>query len=207
MQHTNLTTIQVAFSEIDRSNPSSLISTQDVKKWFDERVSNIDITGEEQEIINFYLNFEQGILWEDDDLIVYNKPPGISSHFNSRKLPIGLLETAKYYYLTRRHVPIALLDINLAHRIDKETSGIIVLAKNQFSLSGIRKQFADKETSSIEKVYMAIVDGEYKPQKDHVIELPLISDGNGGLRVATIQRIHGRAAAKVNHGAIKPVHT
>ncbi len=78
------------------------------------------------------------IIYEDDDLFIYNKPPGISSED---------LESLCKNYNSK---------ISLAHRLDKDTSGIIVFAKNSKALEALFLQFRKRE---IKKEYLAVVDG------------------------------------------------
>ncbi|NTV29852.1 MAG: RluA family pseudouridine synthase [Candidatus Omnitrophica bacterium] len=97
------------------------------------------------------------ILWEDDDLIAVNKPSGMSVHPAAGNYG-GTLANALVHRLQGD-----LSDINgekrpgIVHRLDKETSGIILVAKTNFAHARLAKQF---EEHTLEKKYIALVEGE-----------------------------------------------
>jgi len=104
------------------------------------------------------------ILFEDDDLIVINKHAGIAVHegkgiLKSHSL-LGMLEAA---YRPRGLIP------RLVHRIDKDTSGLLVAAKNESIADELEKRF---EEGQIEKEYLALVVGHPHP-KEGRIDFPL----------------------------------
>lgn len=95
------------------------------------------------------------IVWEDADVIALNKPVGISVHPAAGNYS-GTLVNALVYHFDE------LSDINggkrpgIVHRLDKETSGIILVARNNFAHARLAAQF---EEHSIEKKYVALVEG------------------------------------------------
>ena len=98
------------------------------------------------------------ILFEDDDLIVINKPGGLVVHPGAGHREHTLVNALLY------HSP-ALSGIGgkerpgIVHRLDKETSGCIVVAKNDKAHRGLSEQFAAR---SVEKIYLALVAGRLK---------------------------------------------
>jgi 23S rRNA pseudouridine1911/1915/1917 synthase len=93
------------------------------------------------------------VIYEDSDLIVVDKPPGMLVHPSHREKR-GTLLNALVHYLNRasgRHVRPGLV-----HRLDKETSGLIVAAKNAQAHRVLSRHFMKKR---IEKRYLAIVEG------------------------------------------------
>lgn len=96
------------------------------------------------------------ILYEDDDLLVVNKPAGLVVHPGAGN-PTGTLVNALL-----AHCPDSLSGIGgvkrpgIVHRIDKDTSGILVVAKNDFTHTRLSEQFA---RHSIERIYEAFVWG------------------------------------------------
>jgi len=97
------------------------------------------------------------IIYEDEAIIVLDKPAGIVVHPACGNYSGTLVNALLYHFpgLASREFP----DINrvgLVHRLDKETSGVMVVAKNSASLSRLAKQFEDKK---VEKVYIALVFG------------------------------------------------
>jgi len=98
------------------------------------------------------------IIYEDEAVIVLNKPAGIVVHPACGNYSGTLVNALLYHFpnLTRGKFP----DINrvgLVHRLDKDTSGVMVVAKNNTSLSRLAKQF---ENRKVEKVYLALVFGK-----------------------------------------------
>ncbi len=104
------------------------------------------------------------ILFEDDDILVLNKQAGITVHEGKRVLKqrslLGMLETT---YRPKGIIP------KLVHRIDKETSGLLVVAKRDAVAEQLEKKFAGAE---VEKEYLALVLGRLHP-KEGQIDFPL----------------------------------
>ncbi|MCI4669664.1 MAG: RluA family pseudouridine synthase [Bacteroidia bacterium] len=99
------------------------------------------------------------IRYEDDELIVLHKPPGMVCHpsigHHSGTLVHGLL-----WHI--QHLPSAKGDIDevrpgLVHRLDRDTSGIMVVAKSEYAMSHLAKQFFDRSTG---RTYQAVVWGD-----------------------------------------------
>ncbi len=106
------------------------------------------------------------ILYEDADLIVVEKPPGMAVH------PAPGNETGTLVNALLHHCGDSLSGIGgvarpgIVHRIDKETSGVLVAAKSDAAHQGLSKLFA---THDIERVYVALVRGAPHPAKDTII--------------------------------------
>jgi 23S rRNA pseudouridine955/2504/2580 synthase len=103
-------------------------------------------------------DFVSLILFEDENYIVVNKPPFISS-LDDRQEPLNLLKLARAY---NAHV-------QLCHRLDKETSGTLILAKNPESYRSMAIHF---EKRRVKKIYHAVVDGIHDLQ-DVRVEAPI----------------------------------
>lgn len=104
------------------------------------------------------VNFDYTVLYEDDALFVVDKPPNLPVHPSGRfffhTLLIHLKTQFRAAALTK---PLESDELfYLAHRIDKETSGILVLTKDAESCANVVAQFAERKT---EKTYLAIVKG------------------------------------------------
>ncbi len=91
------------------------------------------------------IKFRDLVIWEDEDYWVINKPPFIST-LEDRALAINILS------LAREENPAA----QVCHRLDKETSGALIIAKNPKAYRNMSMQF---EARKIEKVYHAVADG------------------------------------------------
>tara|TARA_Y100001970_G_C14064342_1_gene765868 strand:- start:130 stop:1107 length:978 start_codon:yes stop_codon:yes gene_type:complete len=106
-------------------------------------------------------NFKLEIIYEDDDLIIINKPAGISMHPG----PGNYDNTVVNALMNNDKIKLSSIGDKLRpgiiHRIDKDTSGLVVIAKNNLSHENISKQFSDH---SIDRVYNALVWGKLRPQ-------------------------------------------
>ena len=107
-------------------------------------------------------NIPINILYEDDDIIVVNKEAGMVVHPGHGNYT-GTLVNALTYHL--QDLPLfqsGEIRPGLVHRIDKDTSGILVIAKNDISLNKLAKQFFDRITR---RKYLAIVWGNLKNEE------------------------------------------
>jgi len=101
------------------------------------------------------------VLLEDDCLIALNKPCGVAVHGGSG-VSFGVIEQL------RQDRPQANL-LELVHRLDRETSGILLVAKKRSALKHLQDQFRERETG---KTYLALVQGDW-PARLKVVDLPL----------------------------------
>ena len=106
-------------------------------------------------------NFKLDIIYEDDDIIIINKPAGISMHPG----PGNYDNTIVNALMNNDKIKLSSIGDELRpgiiHRIDKETSGLVVIAKNNLSHEIISKQFSEH---TIDRVYNALVWGKLRPQ-------------------------------------------
>ncbi|QCO70902.1 23S rRNA pseudouridine(955/2504/2580) synthase RluC [Buchnera aphidicola] len=98
--------------------------------------------------LNHAKNLLNSILYEDNHLLIINKPSGIAVHGGSG-LSFGVIE----YFRKLRPLDKFL---ELVHRIDRETSGVLILAKKRTSLASLHEQLREKK---IKKEYIALVHG------------------------------------------------
>ncbi len=101
------------------------------------------------------------VLYEDKRLIVINKPSGVAVHGGSG-VSHGVIELL-------RHARPELKDLSLVHRIDRETSGCLVMAKRRSALRELHARFRE---GRVEKNYMALVVGDWQ-FGDRLIDAPL----------------------------------
>ncbi len=106
-------------------------------------------------------NIPIDIIFQNSDFIVINKPPGMVVHAGAG-VKSGTLVNALLYHCRDLSGIGGKLRPGIVHRLDKDTSGVIVAAKNDFSHSCIAGQFKDRTVS---KEYMAIVRGVIKEDK------------------------------------------
>ncbi len=137
------------------------------------------------------------VLFEDEHLLVIDKPAGVAVHGGSG-VSFGVIEQL------RRARPQAKF-LELVHRLDKETSGVLVLAKRRSALTHLQDQFRSRETG---KTYAALVWGDW-PEKLKVIDVALhkFVDTDGERRVRQVTTSHDPAfeAAKRSITLVKVV--
>lgn len=107
-------------------------------------------------------NIPLNIIYEDDDVIVVNKDPGMVVHPAYGNYTGTLVNALMYHF---RDIPMfqsGELRPGLVHRIDKNTSGILVVAKNELALNKLSKQFYDRTTG---RKYIALVWGTPDPSE------------------------------------------
>ena len=121
-------------------------------------------------------NIPLDIRYEDDDLIIVNKPAGMVVHPGHGNYS-GTLVNALTYHL--KDLPLFRdgdMRAGLVHRIDKNTSGILVVAKNERSHARLAKQFFDH---SIHRVYHALVWGKMEADEARLSEISAATCATG----------------------------
>jgi len=117
---------------------------------------------------------EQRLLFEDGDLLVINKPSGLPVHGGSQ-FAFGLIDILKARYPSNPHVA-------LAHRLDKETSGCLLVAKNRLTLQHLHELFKENQ---VEKYYHALTQGHWQqPQRQVEYALNRNKSGHGKMQVS-----------------------
>lgn len=107
------------------------------------------------------------ILFEDDDFLVVDKPSGMAVHGGSG-LPWGLIDAVRQIRPDQF--------IELAHRIDRETSGCLILARNGQALKSLSEQFRQ---GKVVKHYLCLLSGKLK-QRSLTVEAPIAAGQKGG---------------------------
>jgi 23S rRNA pseudouridine1911/1915/1917 synthase len=130
------------------------------------------------------------ILYEDADLLVVNKPAGMTVHAGAGR-SAGTLVNA----LLGRGQPLSMgsdtLRPGIVHRLDRETSGALVVAKNDFVHARLAAAFQQRKVS---KTYIALVEGKLSRESGS-IELPIARDPKRRVRMIARQKFTGRARA------------
>ncbi len=104
---------------------------------------------------------EKAILLEDDDVIFINKPSGLAVH-GGTGVPFGLIEGF-------RQLRPELDFVELVHRLDKETSGIVMLAKNRPTLLALHAMMkTSRKNQGIDKQYQTLVKGHWQGGRKHI---------------------------------------
>ena len=102
------------------------------------------------------------IVYEDDDVVVVNKEPGMVVHPAYGNYSGTLVNALMWHFKDLPLFQTGELRPGLVHRIDKNTSGILVIAKNELSLNRLSKQFFDRTT---DRKYIALVWGKPEPSE------------------------------------------
>jgi 23S rRNA pseudouridine955/2504/2580 synthase len=124
------------------------------------------------------------VLMEDEHLLAIDKPAGVAVHGGSG-VSFGVIEQLRQSRPTAKY-------LELVHRLDKETSGVLLLAKKRSALVHLQDQFRERGT---QKIYSALVLGSW-PDKLKVIDLALHKDNDGAgernVRVVAADHPDGR---------------
>ncbi|WP_069660510.1 RluA family pseudouridine synthase [Arcticibacter eurypsychrophilus] len=97
------------------------------------------------------------IVYEDDDVLIINKPPGMVVHPGFNNYSGTLVNALVFHFKQLPQLPGNDGRPGLVHRIDKDTSGLLLISKNEFSMAFLAKQFFDH---SIARKYIAMVWGD-----------------------------------------------
>jgi 23S rRNA pseudouridine1911/1915/1917 synthase len=130
------------------------------------------------------------ILYEDDDMLVVNKAPGILVH-PARGNPHGTLVNAVAYYAESLSKGSDPFRPGVVHRLDRDTSGVIVFAKHDAAHARLARQW---ESRTVEKQYVAVVEGVPELDAD-VIDEPLGKDHHVREKYAVRRDGTGREAS------------
>lgn len=140
------------------------------------------------------------ILFEDDFVLAIDKPAGVAVHGGSG-VSFGVIEQLR---MARPEADF----LELVHRLDRETSGILLIAKRRMALKLLQEQFRERET---DKVYLALVSGQW-PANHRVIDKALhkylidggerrvkvvANDHPDGLRSVTLVKVRASVPASV----------
>ena len=156
---------------LSRSYVAKLIDAGNVLVNNEQKKPGYRLREHDDVAINFDVNelqqiedIELPIIYEDDNVLVVNKPAGVISH-----------SRGKYWYepsvasFVRQKTGQDGERAGIVHRLDRATSGVMVCAKNQETLSMLQKQFSQR---AVKKAYRAVVGGHLKhPQA--VIDMPI----------------------------------
>lgn len=126
---------------------------------------------------------------EEDRFVVFNKPSGVLIHPQNRDTEYSLVDELKYQFG---------LEANIAHRIDQETSGLVLCAKDKQSEKDLKALFENRE---IQKKYLALVHGEFK--EEMIIEESLLRREDESAIVRMVVKVH--PDGKASKTTIRPL--
>lgn len=122
------------------------------------------------------------ILYEDEHLIILNKPSGMSVHLGST-VRVGVIEAM-------RHLYPKLPNLELAHRLDAETSGCLILAKKKKVLRELHELLRE---GKVTKIYQALTAGQWK-RDELKVDVSLHKDYQDGGKHVVVVRRDGKSA-------------
>jgi len=134
-------------------------------------------------------NIDIDIIYEDKDILIINKSPGMVVHPGAGNFSNTLVNALIFKYKKN------LSDLNgetrpgIVHRIDKETSGILVVAKNNYAHSELGKQF---QNHNIKRKYVALIWGVIRPLNGNI--RTLISRSKKNRQLMSVSDIKGKEA-------------
>ncbi len=138
------------------TNPAKKISSGD----------KIDITIPEPKKASLkQYKFKLEIVFEDDDLIILNKPSGIAMHPGAGNYDKTIVNALVHYNKSGLSSIGDELRPGIVHRIDKDTSGLVVIAKNNETHEDLSKQFKEH---SITRIYQLLIWGKVRPSKGKI---------------------------------------
>tara|TARA_R110001599_G_scaffold347855_1_gene574525 strand:- start:5470 stop:6459 length:990 start_codon:yes stop_codon:yes gene_type:complete len=162
-----------------RTKPEYKLVDEDIIRVAPIRVSENTNTVSTQ--LNVVANLEKQILFEDERLIVINKPSGMAVHGGSG-LSFGLIEALRALRPDARM-------LELVHRLDRDTSGCLVVAKKRSALRHLHEQLRNK---TVQKFYHALVKGRWSTKLTRVSEGLKKNDLKSGERVVVVDNINGK---------------
>lgn len=143
-------------------------------------------------------NIPLNIVYEDEDLLVVNKEAGMVVHPGFGNFEGTLINALAYHF---NQLPYFQNDLDkrpgLVHRIDKDTSGLLVIAKNEFAMNFLAKQFFNKTT---QRVYQALVWGNFEEDEGTItghigrdikdrMQMSVFPDGTHGKHAVTHYKV------------------
>ena len=142
-------------------------------------------------------NFKLNIIYEDEDLIVIDKPSGISMHPGAGNYDNTIVNALMNYDSKNLSDIGDELRPGIVHRIDKNTSGLVVIAKNNVAHENLSKQFSDH---SISRVYQLLIWGKLRPSSGKIDTL--ITRSSKNRQLMEVSRSKGKRAI-TNYKTIK----
>ncbi len=174
---------------------NTLIISPSTKIKYKDQISVNVIHKNEQKIIS--KNIKLNIVFEDKDILVINKPKGMVVHPGAGNYEDTLVNALLFKYKKNLSDVSGTLRPGIVHRIDKETSGLLVVAKNNFAHSRLGDQFS-KHT--IKRKYLCLSWGIVRPLNGKISTL--ITRDKKNRQLMTVSDIRGKKAI-TNYKTIK----
>ena len=137
------------------------------------------------------------IVYEDEEIIIINKPSGIVVHPGAGNKEGTIVNALLYLYKKNLSTLNGLSRPGIVHRIDKDTSGLIVIAKTNFSHANLAKQFSDH---TVKRKYLALIWGVIRPLNGKISTL--ISRSRKNRQLMSVSERNGKKAV-TNYKTLK----
>ena len=143
-------------------------------------------------------NIPLTVVYEDGDLVAINKPAGMTVHAGAGDAEHNrgtLVNALLFHFAQQLSGEGGELRPGIVHRLDKETSGLILVAKNDKAHRGMAEMF---QSRSLRKVYLALVHGSV-PKEEGTVDLPIGRDPVRRTRMTTKRSVESGARTAVSH--------
>ena len=171
-----------------KSKPCDRIKSNDIisvrKHLINTKPLNDSVKDQNKSIDVSWLN--QYIIENNKDFIVFNKPSGLAVHGGSGT-SLGLIEMARLLFKNEK------FDLELVHRLDKDTSGLIILSKKRSTLRALSELFAKR---NIKKTYYTVLSGSLERKQKVTYKLKTIRSKDG-IRRAIVDEQEGKESYTV----------
>ncbi|MDA9624002.1 RluA family pseudouridine synthase [Pelagibacteraceae bacterium] len=174
--------------ESDGVKVDNLIVNSPSKKLKLKQSISIEITSD-QHIDLKPAKIKLDIVYEDKDLLIVNKPVGMVVHPGAGNYKKTLVNALIYKYQNELSNINGNLRPGIVHRIDKDTSGLLVVAKNNISHSNLGKQFSEHK---IDRTYVCLVWGVIRPLSGRIETL--IARNKKNRQLMTVSDVNGKKA-------------
>ncbi|MCH5165583.1 MAG: RluA family pseudouridine synthase [Clostridiales bacterium] len=141
---------------------------------FDDQTASEDVLPE---------NIPLDVVYEDDDIAVINKQRGLVVHPGAGNLTGTLVNALMYRYGDKLSSAYGAVRAGIVHRLDKDTTGLIVVARNDYAHFKLGEQFA---AHTVKKLYRAILDGNLKHDVG-TVDAPIGRDKKNRLKMAVVK--------------------
>lgn len=122
------------------------------------------------------------VVYDDDDIAVVNKQRGLVVHPGAGNASGTLVNALMHRYGGRLSAIGGAARAGIVHRLDKDTTGLIVVAKTDFAHAALGRQFSDR---TVDKLYRAILDGNIKDDRG-TVDAPIGRDPKNRVRMAVV---------------------
>jgi len=164
-----------------------VVTSSSIKLKTNDKVSLKIVEPKKNELIPKNIKLET--IYEDKDILVVNKPKGMVVHPGAGNYENTLVNALIFKYKNELSNINGELRPGIVHRIDKETSGLLVIAKNNFSHSILGKQFSDH---SIIRKYRCLIWGVIRPLNGRIETL--ITRNKKNRQLMTVSDVRGKKA-------------